>query len=124
MRCFSALTDYARAPFTVFGAPWLDAKKMTAHLNGLKLPGVKFEAARYKPRSIPRVATNPLYVGQTINGVRVVVTDVSRVEPLEIGIHALTRVLKQARANGRTRLFRDVSFFHKIAGTRRLLTRR
>ncbi len=108
------------APFTVFGAPWLDAKKMTAHLNSLKLPGVKFEAARYKPRPIPRVATNPLFVGQTINGVRVVVTDVSRVEPLEVGIHALTRVLRQARANGRTRLFRDVSFFNKIAGTHRM----
>ena len=108
------------APFTVFGAPWLNAKKMAKHLNALTLPGVKFEATRYTPRSIPSIATNPKYVGKKINGVRVVVTDVARFEPLETGIHALSLVIKQARANGISKLFRNKAMFYAISGTKRL----
>ncbi len=107
-------------PFTLFGAPWLDARRAAKRLNELALPGVKFEATRYKPRSIPRVAVNPRFKGRMINGVRVVVTDVARVEPLEVGIHALSLLVSEARARKISPLFADLAFFHKIAGTRRL----
>ena len=108
------------APFTVFGAPWLDAKRMAGRLNNLGLPGVTFEAARYKPVSIPNIATNPKYVGHQINGVRVLVTDVGSYQPLEVGIHALAMVIGQARAKGIKKLFRNRGMFYAISGTKRL----
>lgn len=107
-------------PFTMFGAPWLKSQRLARRLNGLALPGVEFQATRYKPRSIPKIAANPLFVSQRINGVRIVARDVSKVEPLEIGIHALTLVLGQAKARNETRLFANPSWFHRIAGTKRL----
>ena len=108
------------APFTVFGAPWLDAKSMVQRLNAIRFPGVRFEATRYTPRSIPHVATNPKFVGQAINGVRLVVNDVARFQPLEVGIHALSMLIAEARGRGVQKLFANVTMFHRISGTERL----
>jgi len=108
------------APFTIFGAPWLDAKRMAGQLNALRLPGVRFEATTYTPISIPRVATNPKYVRRRINGVRVIVTHVLHYQPLEVGIHALALVVRQAKARGITRLFANLRMFHLISGSRQL----
>ena len=55
-------------PFSLFGAPWLDAAHIAARLEALALPGVRFEPTTYTPRSIPGVATHPRLEGKTING--------------------------------------------------------
>lgn len=107
-------------PFTIFGAPWLDARRMAARLSSLGLPGVAFKATRYRPRSIARVAQRPVFVGQTINGVRVIITDLASYQPLEVGIHALSLLVKEARSKGVSPIFANVRMFHAIAGTRRL----
>ena len=36
-------------PFTQFGAPWLDARRLAYRLNRIELPGLAFEATRYTP---------------------------------------------------------------------------
>lgn len=36
-------------PFKVVGAPWIDAKKFAAALNGQKFPGIHFEPFHFKP---------------------------------------------------------------------------
>jgi uncharacterized protein YbbC (DUF1343 family) len=107
-------------PFSVFGAPWIDATRMVARLDGLGLPGVRFEATTYTPRSIPEVATRPRFEGTKIRGARVVVTDVARIEPLEIGMHVLAALVAEARSKGQVRLFGKLGMFHAIAGTKRL----
>lgn len=107
-------------PFGLFGAPWLDARRMAGELTALALPGVSFERLSFTPRSIPDVATRPRFAGTRINGVRVVVADVSKVEPLEIGIHALAGLVREAQARGVAGLFPNMKMFHAIAGTRRL----
>jgi len=107
-------------PFSVFGAPWLDAPRLVARLNALGLPGARFETTTYTPRSISGVATRPRFEGREIGGVRVVVTDATRIEPLEIGMHALAALAAQARSAGSRRLFRKLAMFHAIAGTKRL----
>ncbi len=105
-------------PFTVFGAPWIDAERLAGRLNALNLPGVHFEAETYRPRSIPGVALSPKYVGKRINGVRVVVTDIAQFQPLETGVHALAEVLAEARRKGAPRRFKNLAMFHLIAGTK------
>lgn len=107
-------------PFTLFGTPWLDASRLAAHFNAIGLPGVRFEKTTYTPRSISHVATRPRFDGEMVNGVRVVVTDAMRVEPLEIGMHVMSALVAQARAKDVPQLFGNLAMFHKIAGTKRL----
>src|SRR6185436_3996753 len=79
-------------PFSLFGAPWLDGPRMAPRLNALGLPGVQFQRATFTPRSIAGVATHPRFVGTSLSGVRVVVTDAARIEPLEVGMHVLSAI--------------------------------
>ena len=36
-------------PFELFGAPWIDGARLSAELNGLRLPGVHFREAAFEP---------------------------------------------------------------------------
>ncbi|MGE0653986.1 MAG: exo-beta-N-acetylmuramidase NamZ domain-containing protein, partial [Alphaproteobacteria bacterium] len=107
-------------PFTQFGAPWLDGRKAAAHLNGLRLPGLSFEAVRYRPRAIPRVASDPRFEGRTIGGVRLDFTDIDRFLPLETGMHAMAMLMADPGAGSPAKLFRNLKMFHLLAGTRQL----
>jgi len=107
-------------PFCVVGAPWIDAPQLAGRLNGLGLAGVRFETTRITPRSIAGAAARPRFLGKTIGGVEIVVTDVSAIEPLEMGIHVLSAVRAQARARGIGGLFANPGMFNAIAGTKRL----
>jgi uncharacterized protein YbbC (DUF1343 family) len=107
-------------PFSLFGAPWLDAGRMVERLEALRLPGVRFERADYTPRSIPRVATHPRFEGNPIRGVRIVVADAARFEPLETGMHVLAALAAEARSQGKARLVGNLRMFHALAGTGRL----
>ncbi len=106
-------------PFSQFGAPWLDAGKLAADLTALKSPGVRFEAVRYVPQSIKNVAEDPRFKGEPVNGVRIAITNVDAVRPLELGIHALALIQRQAKATGRS-VLPDNRMFQLIAGTARL----
>lgn len=108
------------APFTRFGAPWLDAGKLVRQLSALELPGVRFETTTYTPRSIPGVATNPRHLDERVNAVHVVVTDPAAVRPLEIGIHALAMLTGEARRAGVRPFFPNRRMFDLIAGDKRL----
>ncbi|MGD9925296.1 MAG: hypothetical protein AB7V13_28180, partial [Pseudorhodoplanes sp.] len=107
-------------PFMQFGAPWLDGRKAAAHLNGLRLPGVRFEAVRYRPRAIPGVASDPRFDGRTIGGVRLVFADIDRFQPLEAGMHVMAMLMADPGAGPPSGLFRNLKMFHLLAGTRRL----
>ena len=93
---------------------------MAARLNALGLPGVKFETATFTPRSIPGVAAAPAFRGHRLHGVRVVVTDVARIEPLEIGMHVLAGDRSRGPVQGVRTLFANLAMLNAIAGTRRL----
>src|SRR5439155_7327377 len=107
-------------PFSLFGAPWLDGPRIVARLNALGLPGVRFETATFTPRSIPGVAAHPRFLGTSLSGVRVVVTDVAGIEPLEVGMHVLSSIAAEARSKGVTPLFGNLKMLNAIAGTLRL----
>ena len=57
-------------PFEQTGAPWLEPDAVIREMNALALPGVRFEAVR-----IPVAADGRRFPGQTIPGIRLVVTD-------------------------------------------------
>ncbi len=57
--------------FQRVGAPWLRADSVAALLNARGLPGVRFERSDFTPVG----ATDGKYPGQSVRGVRIVVTD-------------------------------------------------
>ncbi len=109
-------------PFSQFGAPWLDAPSLAADLTSAQLPGVRFEPTQYTPRSIPAVAVNPRFLGQDIPAVRLRITNVATYRPLQVGIHALALLQRQARAAGVSILPEKLSMFRAISGTAQLQT--
>lgn len=107
-------------PFQQFGAPWLDAPRLTDDLNALKLPGIRFSATRYTPRAIPGVAADPRFEGREVQGIKLSVTDGDAVRPLEIGMHVMSRLVASARAKRVRSIYASDKMFNAIAGTPRL----
>jgi uncharacterized protein YbbC (DUF1343 family) len=107
-------------PFSLFGAPWIDAPRLTERLNALGLAGVRFEGVDFTPRSIPGVAAHPRFEGRPISGVRIAVTDAAAFEPLETGMHVLAALFAEARAKGIAEPVANLAMFHALAGTKRL----
>lgn len=80
------------APFELIGAPWLDHQRAVRLLEGLELPGVRFVADTFTPRQRAFHARPPLYAGELLRGVRVHITDRTRVQPYRVGVAMLWAV--------------------------------
>jgi uncharacterized protein YbbC (DUF1343 family) len=73
-------------PFEVFGAPWVDERKLAARLNGLGLAGIRFVPVRFTPNASK-------FKDKECGGVQIVLTDRNAFDPLESGL-AVARELK------------------------------
>jgi len=70
-------------PFEVFGAGWMRGEEVAAYLNGRGIAGVRFEATRF---AVAEDENRYPAHGQTIEGVRVVVTDRLGLDSPEMGL--------------------------------------
>ena len=66
-------------PFEIFGAPWIDGRKLAAALNGARLPGLRFVPVEFTPRSSK-------HAGRLCRGVYIIVTDRRAVQPVRSGM--------------------------------------
>jgi uncharacterized protein YbbC (DUF1343 family) len=97
-------------PFEQTGAPWLRAGEVVAEMNAMRLAGVRFEQVQITVA--PNAAKFP---GQTLPGVRLVVTDRENYRPVAASlllIDAIDRLHPGA-------LEWRVSHFDRLAGTDR-----
>jgi len=69
----------ADQPFEMFGAPWIDARKLAAALNAQSLAGLRFVPIEFTPAS-------SRFVKQQCNGCYTEVLDREAVRPVEAGI--------------------------------------
>jgi len=97
-------------PFEQAGAPWLDAPAVAAEMNAMRLPGVRFQAVRY-----PVEATAAKYPGQTIPGVRLVVTDRARYRPVRTSLLLIDAVRRRHREH-----FAWTATINRLSGTSRV----
>lgn len=74
-------------PFEVVGAPWIDSAGLATALNGMSLPGIRFEAVSFTPAS-------STYARVACSGVRLVVTDRETVRPVTVAL-ALAGALRK-----------------------------
>lgn len=68
-------------PFHQTGAPWLRSAEVVSAMEAMRLPGVRFEAVQ-----IPVAAGTGKFPDQTIQGVRLVVTDRESYRPLRASL--------------------------------------
>jgi len=101
-------TDIA---FQHLGAPWLKAREVVDLLADRLMPGVRFEVERFRPDG----PTDGKYPGQELPGVRIVVTDRERANPLRIGAALLWAI---ARTSGDSLRIRDAAFDERLGATR------
>ena len=66
-------------PFEQFGAPWIDGRKLAAALNDAHLPGLRFVAVSFEPKSSK-------FAGERCQGVDVEVIDRNAFEPARAGV--------------------------------------
>lgn len=69
------------APFELTGAPWLNAEGVVREMSAMRLPGVRFEAIRFAVEPGTRK-----FPGQTLPGVRLIVTDRNTYQPLRTSL--------------------------------------
>ncbi|HET8710385.1 MAG TPA: exo-beta-N-acetylmuramidase NamZ domain-containing protein, partial [Spongiibacteraceae bacterium] len=67
------------SPFEMFGAPWINGKKLADYLTKRKIPGVRFHAIRFTPSQNP-------YAKQHCDGVHVVLTDREALDAPALGV--------------------------------------
>ena len=66
-------------PFEQLGAPWIDGRRLAAHLNGRKLPGVRVYPVFFTP-------TASKFANERCQGVFFVVTDREVLKPVRLGL--------------------------------------
>lgn len=76
-------------PFRQAGWPGVDPDALAQRLNSEELPGVRFEPVRFTPVSMPGSSSKPKHRDKEIGGVRVEITDYSKVLPVETGVALL-----------------------------------
>jgi uncharacterized protein YbbC (DUF1343 family) len=99
-------------PFEQVGAPWLRSPEVVDAMNGLGLPGVRFETVEFTPRN----PGDGKFADQPVQGVRLVLTERESYRPV-----AASLLLISAIRNLHPREFAwNVSHFDRLAGTDRL----
>ena len=97
--------------FQHIGAPWLKAKEIASMLEERALPGVKFVAEQFTPN----MPTDGKFPGQSIPGVKIVVTDRDRVNPARVGAALFWAIVQTSRDSLK---IRDAAFDERFGAAR------
>jgi uncharacterized protein YbbC (DUF1343 family) len=72
-------------PFTMFGAPWINADELLNALEIQQIPGITFETISYK-------AITPPYEEQMCNGLKLIIKDASQLMAVQTGLTLLKTI--------------------------------
>jgi uncharacterized protein YbbC (DUF1343 family) len=76
--------------FQIVGAPWLKSEEVVRLLKDRELRGVRFIAEQFTPQN----PTDSKFANQRINGIRMLVTNRSSIQPSRIGAALLWAINK------------------------------
>ncbi|MBN2364825.1 MAG: DUF1343 domain-containing protein [Calditrichaeota bacterium] len=79
-------------PFLIFGAPWMDGKKVAEELNNLSLDGLSFRDTTFTPAEIPGVSENPKHRGIECSGFVLKNIDRDILQPYFAGISIVNTI--------------------------------
>lgn len=74
-------------PFEIVGAPWFRAREVAAHLNGLKMPGVRFVYRRFRP-------TSSVHKDAECEGIDIQIVNRNVFDPVLMGMELLAATIR------------------------------
>jgi uncharacterized protein YbbC (DUF1343 family) len=74
--------------FVLYGAPWIDAKRLCADLEGRKLAGIRFKEAAFTPRLEAGFPKYP-YTDEECRGFELEISDRALFRPVAASLHVL-----------------------------------
>jgi uncharacterized protein YbbC (DUF1343 family)/CubicO group peptidase (beta-lactamase class C family) len=74
-------------PFEQIGAPWIDGRRLAEALNARRLPGIRFYPITFKP-------TSSKYANEECQGVFMVITNRSALQPVRVGLEVASALWK------------------------------
>lgn len=89
-------------PFQLYGAPFIEVKKIVKALNQARLPGVKFYAAKFRP-------TRSAYAKEVCRGFKMVVTNRRRVDPMRTLVTIARELYKQLPEQSRDKNWQRIA---------------
>jgi uncharacterized protein YbbC (DUF1343 family) len=102
-------------PFTLIGAPWLgDIREIVTELNGMRMPGVAFEATERMIEAGQKLGGTP----RPVPMIKVRVTDRNAIKPVTVGV----KMLRSIYARHSTEFTWRESAIDRLAGTNQLRT--
>ncbi len=82
-------------PFEVVGAPWIDAVKLAAYLNGRNLSGVRFVPVKFKPSA-------SVFKDENCSGINIVIVERAKFKSVRTGIEIAVALRKLFPADWKT----------------------
>ena len=101
------------SPFKIFGAPWLNSKRLVKKLNKYNFQGVVFSVDNFLPVSIKGKVAEPKYENILCHGVRVIIIDKHQISPFLIALAIINEVSQLHPENFKFK----VNFFDKLYGS-------
>ncbi|WLR57596.1 DUF1343 domain-containing protein [Mesobacillus subterraneus] len=98
-------------PFELIGAPFINSDDLSAKLNSLGLPGVKFRAASFTP-------TFSKHTGKLSHGIQIHISDHDAFDPIVTGLHIVKTIhdMYPEEFEFRAEDSRGISFFDLLTG--------
>ena len=81
-------------PFMLFGAPWLNNKKLIKNLQTYKFKGIQFSEHDFTPVSIKGKADNPKYNEIKCKGVKIRIYNKEKFNPFVVGMIIVNEIYK------------------------------
>lgn len=66
-------------PFEIVGAPYIDGRRLAAHLNSRRIAGARFVPVRFRPRA-------SVFQNEDCGGINIIITDRAAFRPVRTGI--------------------------------------
>ncbi|MCE5339791.1 MAG: DUF1343 domain-containing protein [Planctomycetaceae bacterium] len=93
-------------PFLVFGAPWIDAQKLTAELNKINLPGLKFVPKELTP-------TASKFKDEKCFGCEIIITNRNKMDSFYTGVAIVDTIARMYPENFEWK----IKHFDRLCGT-------
>jgi uncharacterized protein YbbC (DUF1343 family) len=98
-------------PFSILGAPWLDADAVLEEMDEGNHPGLMLSSVSYTPRSIPGKSTNPRFLDIECGGIKLDIIDANKVRAFRTTI-SLLQIIRKHHPDD----FEFIDFFDTLAG--------
>lgn len=82
------------SPFLIFGSPYINGAELFSEAMKLNLKGVTFEKIIFTPVGIANAAPNPKYKNENCEGLKIIITDEHKIEPVKMTLQLISAVKK------------------------------